>query len=209
MAPWTEVHKRTGRSQVVVERIANGQYLAAFVYQLAEAKRGGGGLLGWVCTSIYSFLQCVLHCVLLCAVYDRLIVVQPENGRGLARVLTHAGLPCMKKLMTLFVYIQFKNISNSSCICQKLAAEQLQTRGRGTVRQGRRHGPSIPTQISPGWVTLLQPGGSPCWVIAKVFDLIGLNRNQPPLMLGSTNTTFSISLFDAFCNCWTKYRKTR
>jgi hypothetical protein len=26
-----------------------------------------------------------------------------------------------------------------------------------TFRRGRRHGPSITTQISPGWVTLLQP----------------------------------------------------
>ncbi len=43
--------------------------------------------------------------------------------------------------------------SNSSWICQKLAAEQLQTRASGTVRQGRRHGPSITT---PGCVSLLQ-----------------------------------------------------
>jgi hypothetical protein len=32
---------------------------------------------------------------------------------------------------------------------QQLAAEQLQTRASGTVRQGRRHGPSITAQISP------------------------------------------------------------
>ncbi len=40
---------------------------------------------------------------------------------------------------------------------QKLAAEQLQNKTSGIVRQGRRHGPSITAQISSGWVTLLQP----------------------------------------------------
>jgi hypothetical protein len=39
--------------------------------------------------------------------------------------------------------------ATTSGFAQKLAAEQLQSRASGTVRQGRRHGPSITTQISP------------------------------------------------------------
>ncbi len=53
MAPF-DGGTRTGRSLVVVERIADGQYLAVFVYQLAEAERGG--MLGWVCIYRYLFL---------------------------------------------------------------------------------------------------------------------------------------------------------
>jgi hypothetical protein len=38
-----------------------------------------------------------------------------------------------------------------------------------------RHGPPIITQISPGWVTLLQPArrGPPCWVASLAFGLFG------------------------------------
>ncbi len=61
----------------------------------------------------------------------------------------------MKLIAVLCVH---QNI-NSSWIFQKLAAEQLQTRASGAIRQGRRHGPAVTIQISHCWVTLLQPGG--------------------------------------------------
>ncbi len=53
----------------------------------------------------------------------------PERRQGLTRVLTHAFF-CV-------LYIQYQKISISSLICQKIAAEQLQTRASGTVLQGK------------------------------------------------------------------------
>jgi hypothetical protein len=58
------------------------------------------------------------------------------------------------------IYIIYKILEfchYSSRICQKLAAKQPQTRSSGTVRQGRRHGPSFTFKILLCWVTLLQP----------------------------------------------------
>ncbi len=80
---------------------------------------------------------------------------EQRDGRCLTRVLTHAFL-AWSSSWQCFVYIWYENISNSSWICQKLAPEQLQTRSSSTVRQGRRHEPSINYKITPCWVTLLQ-----------------------------------------------------
>ncbi len=65
-------------------------------------------------------------------------------------------MPCLRDKVHDGVLCTFntKNIRNSRWICQKLAAEQLQCL---SGNEGRRHGPSITTQISPCWVTLLQP----------------------------------------------------
>ncbi len=97
-------------------------------------------------------------------------------------------LLCLIKIMAVcVVYIQYQNISNSIWICQKLAAEQLQTRASG------RHGPSVTTQISHGWVTLLhsQPGEPPCWVISLAFgcSLVTHRRTQYCKSLASTIST--------------------
>ncbi len=44
------------------------------------------------------------------------------------------------------------------CVDCRISASATEfARAGGTVRQGRRHGPPITKQISPGWVTLLQP----------------------------------------------------
>ncbi len=69
-------------------------------------------------------------------------------------------LPCVIQITTVFcVHSVLEHLQQQlgSWSFQKLTAEQLQIRASGSVRQGRRHGPSITTQISPGGVTLLQP----------------------------------------------------
>jgi hypothetical protein len=84
-------------------------------------------------------------------------------------------LPCVIKLMMVFCVHSVLHQQQQQLVLSEARSWAAPDKGktRGTVRQGRRHGPSITTQISPaGSLLPSQPGRPPCRVISLVFGLI-------------------------------------
>ncbi len=71
-----------------------------------------------------------------------------RDGRILTRVLTRA-FPCVIKLHTTVfcVHSVLEHEQQQLDLLEALSWAAIQTMASGTVRQGRRHGPSITTQI--------------------------------------------------------------